>query len=309
MQQSRHYLFVKTLMNRMKMNDLDAPAIQQEFYRLEAGLSGEHKLKLLLSDYHFKSASYIFYNFECTNSKGFTHQMDALLITPNFIVIMEVKQMSGTLFYKPALHEFYRVQDNVSENFPNPFDQAYRHQLFLEHQLKAWQMSIPVYHIVVLANYRATLDHSLTNFPIMHLSGIPRFIEKLYKQHPNPRVNITFLQNQLEQLYEQLPPRRTIEKHRLRNGVLCKKCDFVNEMHYRQGYFSCPVCGVKSKEALYETFLQYRILVSSRISNKEFRDFFNIPCIHIASKLLAKSGLEKHGVNKGTYYLIPERFK
>lgn len=309
MQQSRHYVFVKTLLNRMKMNDLDAPAIEQEFYRLEAGLSGEQKLKRLLSDYHFKSPSHIFYNFECINSKGFTHQMDALLITPHFVVVMEVKQMSGTLFYKSAFHEFSRVHDNVSENFPNPFDQAYRHQLFLEHQFKVWQISIPVYHIVVLANHRAILDHSLSNFPIMHMSGIPRFIEKLYRQHPNSRANITFLQNQLEQLYEQLPPRRTIERHRLRNGVLCKECDYVNEMQYRQGYFICQVCGGKSKEALYETFLQYRILVGPRITNKEFREFFNISCIHIASKLLARAGLEKHGVNKGTYYMIPEKFE
>ena len=109
MQQSRHYLFVKTLLNRMKMDDLDAPAIEQEFYRLEAGLSGEQKLKRLLKDYHFKFPSHIFYNFECINSKGFTHHIDALLITPHFVVIMEVKQMSGTLFYKPALHDEGRI--------------------------------------------------------------------------------------------------------------------------------------------------------------------------------------------------------
>lgn len=309
MQQSRHYVFVKTMLSRLKMDDLDAPAIEQELYRLEAGLSGEQKLKRLLSDYHFKSASRIFYNFECINSKGFTHQMDALLITPHFVVVMEVKQMSGTLFYKPALHEFSRVQDNVSENFPNPFDQAYRHQLFLEHQFKAWQISIPVYHIVVLTNHRATLDHSLSSFLIMQMSGIPLFIENLYRQHPSPCANITFLQNQLEQLYEQLSPRRTVERDRLRNGVLCRKCNYVYEMHYRRGYFICPVCQVKCKEALYETFLQYRILVGPRITNKAFREFFNISCIHIASKLLAKAGLEKHGLNKGTYYFIPEKFE
>lgn len=143
MQQSRHYLFVKTLLNRMKMDDLDAPAIEQEFYRLEAGLSGEQKLKRLLSDYYFKSASHIFYNFECINSKGFTHQMDALLITPHFVVVMEVKQISDTLFYKPVLHEFSRVQENVSENFPNPFDQAYRHQLFWSINLKRGNFPSP----------------------------------------------------------------------------------------------------------------------------------------------------------------------
>lgn len=114
-------------------------------------------------------------------------------------------QQSRHYLFVPALHEFSRVVDNVSENFPNPFDQAYRHQLFLEHQFKAWQISIPVYHIVVLANHRATLDHSLSNFPIMHMSGIPRFIEKLYRQYPNPRANITLLQNQLEQLSNSFP--------------------------------------------------------------------------------------------------------
>lgn len=106
MQQSRHYLFVKTLLNRMKMDDLDAPAIEQEFYRLEAGLSEEQKLKRLLKDYHFKSPSHIFYNFECINSKGFTHQMDALFITPHFVVVMEVKQMSGTFTTNPPSMNF-----------------------------------------------------------------------------------------------------------------------------------------------------------------------------------------------------------
>lgn len=106
MQQSRHYLFVKTLLNRLKVDDLDAPAIEQEFYRLEAGLSGEQKLKRLLSDYHFRSPSHIFYNFECINSKGFTHQMDALLITPHFVVIMEVNQKSGTFTTNPPSMNF-----------------------------------------------------------------------------------------------------------------------------------------------------------------------------------------------------------
>ncbi|MEK4131300.1 nuclease-related domain-containing protein [Solibacillus sp. FSL W8-0474] len=308
MQKSRHYLLIETLMKRIRMDDSETSAIQQEFYRLEAGLSGEQKIKRLLTDFYFKSDFHIFYNFECKNSNGFTHQMDALLLTPNFLLVIEVKQISGTLFYKPSLHEFFRVQDQMNENFPNPLDQAYRHQLFLEHQLKTWQLCIPVYHIVVLANYRAKLDESLNNFPIMHMSGIPRFIERLYKHHPKPRAHLTILQKQFQQLYEPLPPRRTIEKHRLRTGVLCKQCDYVNEMHYKQGYFICPVCGAKSKEALYETLLQYRILVSPRISNKAFREFFNIPCIHIASKLLAKAGLEKHGTNKGTYYIIPEKF-
>lgn len=275
---------------------------------MAAGLTGEEKLRYILSDYFFKSDVTIFYNFECLNAHGFSHQMDALLITPHFLVIFEVKQISGTLFYKPAQHEFFRSKNDVIENFTNPFDQAFRHQLFIEQQLKKWQVSIPVHHLVAIANVRAKLDHSLTNYPIMHISGIPQFLENLYEQHPKSSVDCTFLQQQFEQLYTRLPPRRKVDKQRLRQGVLCEKCQYANEMSYRQGYFICNVCQTKSKDALLESLLQYRILISPHITNRAFREFFKIDCVHVASKLLNRLGLEKKGLNKGAYYIIPEKW-
>ncbi|MEG0385901.1 MAG: hypothetical protein RR587_09795 [Solibacillus sp.] len=57
-----------------------------------------------------------------------------------------MKQIAGTLFYKPAQHEFYRIQDDgIHENFPNPFDQAYQHQLFLENLFASWKLAIPYF--------------------------------------------------------------------------------------------------------------------------------------------------------------------
>ena len=142
----------------------------------------------------------------------------------------------------------------------------------------------------------------------MHMSGI-QDLSKNYISGIETTCKYYFSTKSIRAIICATPPRRTIEKHRLHKGVLCKKCDYVNEMYYKQGYFICPVCLVKSKEALYETLLQYQILVSPRISNKEFRRFFNIHCVHIASKILAKAGLEKHGTNKGAYYIIPEKFE
>lgn len=306
MQKSNHYFFLEAVTKRLNADDEEVDTFQQELYRLDAGLAGEEKLKLVLDDYPLRSEATIYYNFECENANGFTHQIDALFVTAHFIVIFEVKQISGTLFYKPALHEFYRITEAGSQdNFSNPFDQAFRHQLFIEHLLKIWKLSIPVYYTVVIANVRAKLDASLMDYPIMHISGVPYFLEKLYAKYPNPQANLPVLQNHFAQLYKQLPPRRTIEKHRLRKGVLCKQCQYMNIMTYKHGYFECTVCQTKNKDAIIESLVHYRILISPRITNKEFREFFNIPCIHTASKLLGKLGLEKHGTNKGTYYIIP----
>lgn len=305
-QKSRHYLYTEALMKRILPDDHEVSSIQQEFYRLEAGLSGEVKLKQTLSDYFFKTDYHIIYNFECMNEKGFSHQIDAILITPFFILIFEVKQLSGALFYKPGQHEFFRIHNDKRENFRNPLDQVYRHQLFMEQCLRKWQINIPVYFAVVIANFQATLDESLDNFPIFHISGVPSFIENLYRNTSKTNASTNVIVAKLNQLYKPLPPRRFISPNRLRKGVLCKQCNFENTMYYHYGLFICNFCHFKSRSALFETLHQYRILISEKITNQQFREFFGIQSIQAASKLLVRLGMERHGTKKGTYYIIPK---
>ena len=306
MQKSKHHLYIEVLAKRILPDDIEASAIQQEFHRLEAGFAGEMKLKQTLSDYYFKTDHHIFYNFECMNDNGFSHQMDAVLVTSYFIVIFEVKLLSGVLFYKPAQHEFYRIHNEKRENFRNPLDQVYRHQLFLEQCLRKWQITIPVYFAVVIANQQAILDESLENFPIFHISGVPNFIENLYRNTAKSNANISMIVAKLNQLYQTLPPRRSISLDRLRKGVLCRQCDYKNVMDYHYGTFTCNVCRAKSRDVLFETLFHYRILMGEKISNRQFREFFGMMNIKTCSNILSRLGFEKCGSKRGTYYIIPE---
>ena len=307
MQKSKHYLYTEVLAKRILPGDMEASAIQQQLHRLEAGFAGEMKLKQTLSDHYFKTDHHIFYNFECMNDNGFSHQMDTILVTPYFIVIFEVKLLSGVLFYKPAQHEFYRIHNEKRENFRNPLDQVYRHQLFLEQCLRKWQITIPVYFAVVIANQQAVLDESLENFPIFHISGVPNFIENLYRNTTKSHANMNLIVAKLKKLYQSLPPRRSISLNRSKKGVLCKECDYENVMVYHYGTFTCGACRAKSRDVLFETLYHYRILISEKITNKQFREFCGIHSLQAASKLLVRLGLERHGTKKGTYYIIPEK--
>lgn len=306
MQKSKHHLYIEVLAKRILPDDMEASAIQQDFNRLEAGFAGEIKLKLTLSDYFFKTGHHIFYNFECMNEKGFSHQIDAILVTPFFILLFEVKLLSGTLFYKPAQHEFYRIHHEKRENFRNPLDQVYRHQLFLEQCLRKWQITIPVYFAVVIANQQATLDESLEKFPIFHISGVPNFIENLYRNITKSNANMNVIVAKLNQLYQALSPRRSVNLSRLRKGVLCRRCDYKNTMYYYYGAFICNVCRAKSRDAIFETLYHYRILIGDKITNRQFRDFFGMPNIKTCSNILSRLGFEKCGSKRGTYYIIPE---
>lgn len=307
MQKSEHYVFMEALVRRISEQDEEALKFQEEFYRLQAGLAGERKLKTTLEDYYFRSDYEILYNFECTNPRGFTHQIDALLITPHFILIFEVKQMSGSLYYKPAVQEFYRVTDQgVEESFHNPFDQVYRHQLFIEQLLRQSAVAIPVRHIVVIANYRAKLDNAFESMPILHLSSLPKFLESLYEQYPDTMLNTRQITALFTSIQQRHPPRRQIEASRLKTGVFCKHCEALGSMFFYHGSWHCKYCQTKSIDGILEALQQYRILIGPHISNRAFRDFLGITSRHAATRLLLKLNLEAMGHGKSRYYVIPE---
>lgn len=307
MQKSEHYIFMEALVRRISEQDGDALRFKEEFYRLQAGLAGERKLKMTLEDYYFKSDYEILYNFECVNLRGFSHQIDALLITPHFILIFEVKQMSGSLYYKPAVQEFYRVtEQGVEESLNNPFDQVYRHQLFIEQLLRQSAVVIPVQHLVVIANYRAKLDNAFETMPILHLSSLPKFLESLYEQYPNTTLIPHQISELFTSIYQRHPPRRQIEASRLKPGVFCKHCEAMGSMFFYHGSWHCKYCQTKSIDGILEALQDYRILIGPHISNRAFRDFLGITSRHAATRLLLKLNLEAVGQGKNRYYVIPE---
>lgn len=307
MYRTEKLVYLEALISRLKAEDEEFTSYQQAYYRVQAGIAGELKMQRTLADYHFPGPYKIFYNFECINEKGFSHQIDALIITTRFLLVVEVKQISGTLFYKSAFHEFARqTEEGFIENFPNPFDQAYRHKLYISYKLSNWGIQLPVLYIVVNANLRTKLDSSLNGSPIIHLSGLPKFLEELYQEYAETTVILMDLERKLSAIACRLPISKNVERDRIRNGVLCKKCEFQHVMYYHHGLWICPHCGVKSKEAIFWALNQYRLLIGDRITNRELREFVGIDCKAVASKLLKRLNFEQFGKGRGVYYLIPE---
>lgn len=216
----QHYFFMEALLRRLREEDAQFLQFQGELYRLLAGVAGETKLQNCLADYPFQHDYYMIHHFECINARGFTHQIDALLLTPHFILVLEVKQLTGVLSYQQSTHEFSRqLNDGTIENLFNPFDQVYRHQLFVERLLQHHAISIPVHHLVIISNYRARLDASLQSMPIIHLSGLPYFIERLFARSPKTSYSPQALRKLFEEIAQPLPPRHTIEPHRLKTDI------------------------------------------------------------------------------------------
>ena len=135
---------------------------------------------------------------------------------------------------------------------------------------------------------------------------MPKFLEKLHESYAETTVDLKVLERKLSAISCRLPVRRKIERHRLRDGVLCENCQFQYVMQYDRGLWICPHCCEKSKEAIYLALHQYRVLIGKRITNREFRKFVGIDRKAVASKLLKRLNFEQFGKGRGVYYLIPE---
>ena len=302
--------YIHALIRRLHPADEELPDYQVRLSNLEAGFYGEQRADREFADFHFPHRHYLLHNMELLNPQGFPHQIDTIVFTPHFLLIIEIKNMTGRLFYKPGHFEFGRTrQDGTTENFNDPFEQAYRHQLLLEGMLRSWNIDMPVEYAVVITNQNAVLDESLEGLPIFHMSGLRRSINRLFVKYPMPRLTDTAFEQAGGRLMDALHrtmPKRRVTADRLKKGVLCPRCEFRNVMHYTARSWHCKSCNTRDKTALRQALDDYRLLVDERITNKQFREYVGIKSMPVASKILSRLGFEKIGDKRGAFYIIPE---
>ena len=298
MQQS----YYKCLLRRLPSSHALYINCVEELQRIEAGMSGEERVLRELLDLpgHYIWLS----NFQCYSPQKTSHQMDFIILCPHFAVVLEVKNISGTVSYQTVGKEFIRTRpDGQTEIFRNPFDQAFRHQQMLEQLFAMWKIELPVTHAVVITNSNTHICTSFGNLPIFHVTYLRKYLSDLKNHFPIHKLNLNLLKRKLEDYACILPPRQKVSPSEILPGILCSSC--LNEMTYLNGVSICKSCGKQSRTALLETLRDYYFLVDRTISNRELREFARLGSRHQAAKILARLSLEKIGNNRSTRYKLP----
>ncbi len=97
----------------------------------KAGLRGEQSLDYYLQELDQESFG-IFHDIRLTTS-NYPFQMDTLILTNHFALIIEVKNISGTLHFDQKFNQLIRVsQDGREKGFPDPFSQVSQQQKRLQ---------------------------------------------------------------------------------------------------------------------------------------------------------------------------------
>lgn len=300
-------LWLEALMRRLLKDDVEYHYYQEQYRRLDAGFAGEQKVDCVWHELIYPNTFFVLHNLCLMNTAQRLHQIDTLFICPHFMLVVEIKNIHGRLEFDQHTHQCTRTRvDGTVEGFPNALTQTERHMEFLKNLITSY--SLPVEGAVVIANPSTIIVNSTSTLPIFHASGLHKYLQSLFKKHPKKLID-----NQLTQLVHLLLSKQIIPQihtsiapSRFRHGVLCPKCTYQNNMYFHRGIWKCSFCHYRSIEIFAEALLDYRLLISHSITNKQLRAFFRINSNDAATRLLRKFKFPYTGTYKNRVYHLPE---
>jgi hypothetical protein len=253
---------------------------------------------------------------------GIHFQIDTLLLSQNYILIIEAKNIIGTLVFDNVFKQLIRTNpDGTEESFEDPRVQCQR----LKSLLRSWLVKngcnlLPIDYLVFFKSTNTILktnpgDKADFN-KVCKGRDLLNKIEGMEQKYNQVRVDtetISQMGNLL--LIQHCPnPINILEEYKLtgkdiRSGVCCPIEQFSYiPMNYKRGRFICPICQTSSKEAIINALSDYFYLYRPTITNSEARIFLRLPTNDTAQKILFRLNLPKTGKTKNLlYHQFPEK--
>ncbi|CAH0346354.1 nuclease-related domain-containing protein [Bacillus sp. CECT 9360] len=301
----------EALLRRLPENHPKRLAVKEDLSKRKVGFNGEENV-----DFHLKFLNQndytTFHDLRLQNGQGY-FQIDTLLLSPKFALIIEVKNLYGTLFFDKHFNQMIRIANNKEEGFPNPIMQVARQKMQLQKWIAEHHLpNIPIEYLVAINDSRTLIKTDKENSDILEIvchadhmiNRIANIQEKIpkVKYKPNELQKLTHLligkhspkTEDISQLYG-------INKDELITGVQCPDCKII-PMERQSGKWYCRACEFNSKDAHIQAVEDYFLLVNSTITNPQLRWFLHIPSKHLASKLLVSLNLPHIGVGRGRIY-------
>ncbi|MEK5444453.1 nuclease-related domain-containing protein [Fredinandcohnia sp. FSL W7-1320] len=177
-------LILEALLQRIPQDHPKRPQIQVELVKRKKGYRGELSLNYYL-ELIDTPEFLILHDIRLTDGKSF-FQIDTLIITPYFYLILEIKNITGTLYFEDDSNQMIRTLNNEEEGMHNPILQSLRHS----RQFKNWLTQrklplLPIEHLVIISDPKTIIKASRPSIftKVMHSANLPFTFEKFQNRH------------------------------------------------------------------------------------------------------------------------------
>ncbi|MDQ0413852.1 MULTISPECIES: nuclease-related domain-containing protein [Mesobacillus] len=305
-------LMYEALLERIIPNHPKTAFIEQDYRARRAGYRGE-----LQTDYRLsflpEKGFHIFRDLRLQDEK-WHFQIDTLLLTLQYILLIETKAHSGTLFFDKHSEQMIQTKNDQEKSYDNPINQVRMQAWHLKRWLQNHKFRVPpIYQLVAISNASTIIkvsDHSLNNLIVkgdVLLSRVHPFDERtttpIFTDKEARKLAKSLLKNHSPH-HPDILKQYSLSADDLQKGVQCPAC-LSYGMNREKWIWRCPVCEHKSKTAHHKTVKEFFLLISPTIKNQTCREF----CPGVSSKtikdLLLSLSLPHTGTNKGRIYHMP----
>jgi hypothetical protein len=303
----------EALLRRLDTRFYRYKEIEKDLINWKTGYAGEKNTDYYLS-YLPEDQFGIINDLRLKNQNTF--QMDTILLSLMFGLVLEIKNIVGTLFFDQHTQSVTRIYKDIEEGITNPLIQARRHR----NQLLHWMINhrlppIPLEYLVVISRNSTILktnpgnEHIFKN--IIYAECLEEKISQLAAKYQTPALKSKSY-NKLTQLllaehipsYPEILKMYGIGRTEIVPGVQCPTCKRIPMLRVSASWF-CPSCETYSKDAHFPTVRDYFLLLNEKMTLKQFQEFLLIEKRGVAKGLLHTLHLQVSGSGRTTQYYLP----
>lgn len=223
-------LKLKALLRRLPRQHPKRRLAEEELAKSLAGYHGEKSIDYYLS---FLPREYlILHDLRLLDSEKRYFQLDTLILSPKFFIILEVKNISGTLIFDETFHQLIRQTSEKEEGFPDPILQVKRQQAQLQIWLSQHKLpQVPIIKFIVISNPATVIKQGPVDI-VIQAASLPHKLkgveEKYRKEKMEPKALrrlSTFLIKQHQTADPDILEKLGILKQDLLTGVHCPRCE------------------------------------------------------------------------------------
>ncbi|MFS0822356.1 NERD domain-containing protein [Bacillus sp. 1P02SD] len=303
---------LEALLRRVDESHPKYAEIREEFRKRISGYRGEQSLKYYLS--FLKEKDYLtLHNLRLPDISGeHFFEIDILLMSPTFILIIDAKNYRGELYFDGKFDQLIQTVDDRKKAYSCPIAQINRHQIQLRRMLQYLKFP-PILSetLVIFTNPSSIISASEGHNQIHKVIKSPSFLSKIELFEKRHRKE-NYEKKQLQKLSKSLLKKHTpfdedilkqfkSDQNKLLKGVSCPKCGKI-PMKRTQRTWHCSSCLYTSKDAHLNSITDFQLLIGNTITNSQLRDFLQLDSPSAARRILASLHLKNTGTKRHRVY-------
>ncbi|MBM7587660.1 hypothetical protein JOC86_004234 [Bacillus pakistanensis] len=302
---------LETLLKRIKPQHPRRALVEKDYQKFRAGYNGEKSIDYYLSDQIESKKTFLFHDLRLPQKDKY-FQLDTLILTPAVHIFLEIKNISGTIFFERKFKQIIRkTKEGLEEGFPDPLFQIERQTALLKKfLLKLNTLPTPLIPLVVISNPNTVIksnDSSLSD-TILHAARLPFRINEILGSFPNEILHSKDMNRIKRALLKQNAPqtinvfdRYSLKSNDIIKGVECGQCGTF-KMKKKNRRWRCDHCLCVDSLAYIEALKDFARLYGPSITNRQLREFCLISSTSVANKILSSLNCPFTGGTKGRIY-------